>query len=141
MTYLDLRLRLPELLLARIDRMSMAVGVEVRVPFLDHKLVELALGIPTAAKTRNGTLKRLLKLAVSDVLPADVLARRKQGFRVPVDEWFLGSLGDRARHEVDLFCSESGLIDREEAGRLLRNPQRDAWYLLNLALWWREYFG
>ena len=141
MTYLDLRLRLPELLLARIDRMSMAVGVEVRVPFLDHKLVELALGISTAAKTRSGTLKHLLKLAVSEVLPADILERPKQGFRVPVDEWFLGSLGDTVRNEVADFCSESGLIDGTEAGRLLANPRRDAWYLLNLALWWREYFG
>ena len=61
MTYLDLRLRLPELLLARIDRMSMGVGVEVRVPFLDHELRQLALSIPAEQKTRGGELKRVLK--------------------------------------------------------------------------------
>jgi asparagine synthase (glutamine-hydrolysing) len=138
MTYLDLRLRLPELLLARIDRMSMGVGVEVRVPFLDHRFVELALSIPTAAKTRNGELKHLLKRAVRGVVPPDLIARPKQGFRVPVDEWFLERLGDRTRAEVDAFARESGLLDPAEAARLLERPRRDAWYLLNLALWWRE---
>jgi asparagine synthase (glutamine-hydrolysing) len=138
MTYLDLRLRLPELLLARIDRMSMAVGLEVRVPFLDHRLVELVLGLPAALQTRTPELKRILKLAVRDVLPRDVLERPKQGFRVPVDEWFLDRLGDRARAEVGSFCRESGLLDESECLRLLERPRREAWYLLSLALWWRE---
>jgi asparagine synthase (glutamine-hydrolysing) len=138
MTYLDLRLRLPELLLARIDRMSMAVGLEVRVPFLDHRLVELVLGLPAALQTRTPELKRILKLAVRDVLPRDVLERPKQGFRVPVDEWFLDRLGDRARAEVGSFCRESGLLDESECLRLLERPRREAWYLLSLALWWRQ---
>jgi asparagine synthase (glutamine-hydrolysing) len=141
MSYLDLRLRLPELLLARIDRMSMAHGVEVRVPFLDHKLVELALSIPAQAKTRGGRLKHLLKLAVRDVLPPEILERPKQGFRVPVDEWLLDRLGERARTEVDAFCRDSGLLDAGETARLLANPRRDGWYLLNLALWWRAHFA
>ena len=138
MTYLDLRLRLPELLLARIDRMSMAVGLEVRVPFLDHRLVELTLGIPSAMQTNGGELKKLLRRAVEGVLPPDVLDRPKQGFRVPVDEWLLDRLGDRARSEVRAFCRESGLLDETESMRLLERPRRDAWYLLSLALWWRE---
>jgi asparagine synthase (glutamine-hydrolysing) len=137
MTYLDLRLRLPELLLARIDRMSMGVGVEVRVPFLDHKLVELALAIPTAAKTRDGELKHVLKRAVRGVIPDELIDRPKQGFRLPVDEWFLERLGDTARAEVAAFADESGLIDGAEAARVLAEPRRDAWYLLNLALWWK----
>lgn len=140
MSYLDLRMRLPELLLARIDRMSMGVGVEVRVPFLDHKFVELALSIPAEAKTRDGELKRVLKRAVRGVIPDDLIDRRKQGFRVPVDEWFLERLGETARTEVAAFANESGLIDRAEAARVLAEPQRDAWYLLNLALWWNEHF-
>src|SRR4051794_1164474 len=138
MTYLDLRLRLPELLLARIDRMAMGVGVEVRVPFLDHELVELALSIPSAAKTRNGELKTLLKRAVADVIPSDLVQRRKQGFRVPVDEWFAERLGDLARTEVGRFARESGLLDERATAELLERPRRDAWYLLNLALWWNE---
>jgi asparagine synthase (glutamine-hydrolysing) len=118
--------------------MSMGVGVEVRVPFLDHRFVELALSIPTAAKTRNGELKHLLKRAVRGVIPPELIARPKQGFRVPVDEWFLERLGDRTRAEVAAFARESGLLDPAEAARLLERPRRDAWYLLNLALWWRE---
>jgi hypothetical protein len=58
-----------------------------------------------------------------------------------VDEWLLGALGERARSEVDSFCRDSGLLDRAEAARLLARPRRDAWYLLNLALWWREWFA
>ena len=138
MTYLDLRLRLPELLLARIDRMAMGVGVEVRVPFLDHKFVELALSIPAEAKTRDGELKHILKRAVRGVIPDDLIDRRKQGFRVPVDEWFVDRLGDTTRAEVASFADASGLLDADEAKRVLAEPRRDAWYLLNLALWWKE---
>jgi asparagine synthase (glutamine-hydrolysing) len=141
MTYLDLRLRLPELLLARIDRMAMGVGVEVRVPFLDHRFVELALSIPAAAKTRNGELKHVLKRAVRGVIPDDLIDRPKQGFRVPVDEWFLERLGDVTRREVAEFADASGLIDATEAARVLSEPRRDAWYLLNLALWWKQAFA
>jgi asparagine synthase (glutamine-hydrolysing) len=141
MTYLDLSLRLPELLLLRIDKMSMAAGLEARVPFLDHKLVELAFAIPTAAKTRNGELKGLLKRAVRDLLPDEIIDRPKQGFRVPVDEWFLDRLGERTRSELDGFCRETDLLDRAEVERVLARPKRDAWYLLNLALWWRAHFA
>jgi len=138
MSYLDLRLRLPELLLARIDRMSMGVSLEVRVPFLDHRFVELALSIPAEAKTRGGELKHVLKRAVRGVIPDELIDRPKQGFRVPVDEWFLERLGDTARREVADFADASGLIDGREAARVLAEPRRDAWYLLNLALWWKQ---
>jgi asparagine synthase (glutamine-hydrolysing) len=141
MTYLDLSLRLPELLLLRIDKMSMAAGVEARVPFLDHVLVELAFSIPTAAKTRGGELKAILKRAVRDVLPGEIVQRPKQGFRVPVDEWFLDRLGERARAELAAFCDATDLLDRSEVERLLARPRRDAWYLLNLALWHRTHFA
>ncbi len=69
MTYLDLNLRLPELLLMRVDKMSMGVSLEGRVPFLDHKFVELAMSIPTEVKTANGELKHILKKAVRGVIP------------------------------------------------------------------------
>jgi asparagine synthase (glutamine-hydrolysing) len=141
MTYLDLNLRLPELLLLRIDKMSMAASLEARVPFLDHKLVELALSIPAAVKTRDGELKHILKRAVRGVVPDDVIDRPKQGFRVPVDEWFLGALGERTRLELDRFCRETDLLDRAEVERVLEHPRRDAWYLLNLALWHQAHFG
>jgi asparagine synthase (glutamine-hydrolysing) len=141
MTYLDLNLRLPELLLMRVDKMSMGVSLEARVPFLDHNLVALALSMPSRAKMQNGELKAVLKRAVRPLLPPEILSRPKQGFRVPVDEWFVGALGERTRTEVDAFCRETDLLDRTEVERVLASPKRDAWYLLNLALWWRAHFA
>ena len=70
MTYLDLNLRLPELLLMRVDKMSMGVSLEGRVPFLDHKFVELAMSIPTSVKTNHGILKYILKKSVRGLIPA-----------------------------------------------------------------------
>jgi asparagine synthase (glutamine-hydrolysing) len=138
MTYLDLRLRLPELLLMRIDKMSMGVSLEARVPFLDHRFVALALSIPTKVKVPNGELKRVLRRAVRGVIPDELIDRPKQGFRVPVEEWLLRGLGDRTRREVAEMCAQTDLLDGAEAARLLERPGREAWYLLNLALWWKE---
>jgi asparagine synthase (glutamine-hydrolysing) len=141
MTYLDLRLRLPELLLMRVDKMSMGASLEGRVPFLDHRFVELAMSIPTSVKMGTGTeLKRVLKRAVRGVIPDDVIDRPKQGFGVPVNEWFMGKLGDLAREELTSFCERTDVLDPGEVQRLLDTPgsANQKWYLLNLALWWKE---
>src|SRR5205814_4710864 len=95
MTYLDLNLRLPELLLMRVDKMSMGTSLEARVPFLDHKFVELALSIRESAKIKNGVSKYLLKKAVRGVIPDELIDRPKQGFGVPVQEWFFDQLRPR----------------------------------------------
>ena len=140
MSYLDLNLRLPELLLMRVDKMSMGVSLEARVPFLDHKFVELAMGIPEAVKTKENNNKYILKKAVRGLIPDELIDRPKQGFGVPVHEWLSTGLGDRARKEVADFCDMTELLDRREVGYLLddgRSPK--AWCLLNLAMWWREY--
>ena len=140
MSYLDLNLRLPELLLMRIDKMSMGVSLEGRVPFLDHKFVELAMSIPEAVKTRNGVTKYILKKAVRGIIPDELIDRRKQGFGVPVHEWFFGRLGDRARQELDAFLNATDYLDRTEVMSLVaRNSGPSVWYLLNFALWWKEY--
>jgi asparagine synthase (glutamine-hydrolysing) len=142
MTYLDLSLRLPELLLMRVDKMSMGVSLEGRVPFLDHKFVELALGIPAALKTKNGTLKYVLKKAVRGVIPDEVIVRKKQGFGVPVYEWLFGSLGDRARREIHAFCRQTDVFDRPTVDRLLASGDGSrVWPLLNLALWWKQFIA
>lgn len=142
MTYLDLNLRLPELLLMRVDKMSMGVSLEGRVPFLDHKLVELAMGIPEAVKTRNGTLKHILKKAVRGVIPDEIIDRPKQGFGVPIHDWFLDKLGDEIRRELDDFCKRTDFFDRAEIFRLIdERKASQVWYLFNFALWWKEYIG
>src|SRR5262249_25582700 len=99
MGYLDLNFRLPELLLMRVDKMSMGVSLEGRVPFLDYKFVELAMSIPAAVKTKNHTLKYILKKAVRGLIPDDLIDRRKQGFAVPILEWMPHGLRDTARNE------------------------------------------
>ena len=140
MSYLDLNLRLPELLLMRVDKMSMGVSLEGRVPFLDHKFVELAMSIPANMKTRNGTLKYILKKSVKGLIPDEVIDRKKQGFGVPVYEWFFEKLGGYARRELIEFCSKTDFLDPNETMELMkRGNSAQAWYLLNFALWWKEY--
>jgi asparagine synthase (glutamine-hydrolysing) len=142
MTYLDLSLRLPELLLMRVDKMSMGVSLEGRVPFLDHEFVALALSIPTAVKTRDGELKHILKKAVRGLIPDELIDRPKQGFGVPVYEWFFERLGGRARAELDDFLGKTDFLDRGAVMALLDGGHgSQVWYLLNFAMWWKEYLG
>ena len=119
MSYVDLNLRLPELLLMRVDKMSMGVGLEGRVPFLDHKLVEFAMSLPESVKTRGGVSKYILKKAVRGILPDEIIDRPKQGFGVPVHEWFFERLGDTVRRELDDFTGRTDFFDPAEVQRIL----------------------
>jgi asparagine synthase (glutamine-hydrolysing) len=142
MTYLDLNFRLPELLLMRIDKMSMGVSLEGRVPFLDHKFVELAMSIPQSIKIKNGALKYILRKAVRGLIPEELIDRKKQGFGVPVYEWFFDQFGMKARQELREFCQQTDFLNSAEVEHLVeqgRGPQ--VWYLLNFALWWKEFVG
>lgn len=146
MSYVDLRFRLPELLLMRVDKMTMGVGLEGRVPFLDHEFVAMAMSIPSGRKAPAaqgaGRLKHLLKTAVRDLLPAELIVRRKQGFGVPVDELFAGRLAARATEELGRFCEATDLLDRDAVMRLVQNNEgAKTWYLLNLAMWWRHFIA
>jgi asparagine synthase (glutamine-hydrolysing) len=138
MTYLDLNLRLPELLLMRVDKMSMAVSLEARVPFLDHKFVELAMSIPEAVKTRNGVLKYILKKAVRGVIPDELIDRKKQGFGVPVYEWYQTKFGEYLVKEMKDFCESTDLFQFEGVLPFLK---KRGWALLNVALWWKQYIA
>lgn len=140
MSYIDLNMRLPELLLMRVDKMSMGVSLEGRVPFLDHKVVELAMSIPTAVKTRNGTLKHILKKAVRGVIPDEIIDRKKQGFSAPMKDWFDDRLGQVAVDELKEFCAKTDLLDWSEVEKMLKSKKRDRiWPLLNAAQWWKSY--
>lgn len=109
---LNLRTYLLDDLLPKVDRTSMAHGLEVRSPFLDHELVDFAFRLPPSTKVRGMSLKRVLKAAVADLLPADLLNRPKHGFGVPLGRWFredlagyasatLGSPGARIRSHLE----------------------------------------
>jgi asparagine synthase (glutamine-hydrolysing) len=142
MSYLDLNIRLPELLLMRIDKMSMGISLEGRVPFLDHKVVELAMSIPEAVKTKNGVQKYILKKAVQGLIPDELINRKKQGFHVPVYEWFFNKLGDQARKELAIFCENTQFLNTMKVMDLFeRGRGTQLWYLLNFSLWWREYIA
>ncbi len=142
MSYVDLNVRLPELLLMRVDKMAMGTSLEGRVPFLDHKFVELAMSIPAAVKTRNGVSKHILKKAVRGVIPDELIDRKKQGFGVPIYEWFFDRLGDKIRVELDEFCQQTDLLDRKQVMSLLDQPSGPmSWYLLNLAMWWKQFIA
>jgi len=144
MSYQELKLRLPELLLMRVDKMTMATSVEARVPYLDHKLVEFAMSIPSHLKYRDGETKYILKRALEGVIPERVLNREKKGFGVPIDEWMRGPFGGFV--EESLFNSSlrrRRLFDYGFVKHILTEHQEGRanysfflWSLLNLSLWY-----
>ncbi len=106
MIYLELKQRLPELLLMRVDKMTMATSVEGRVPFLDHHLVEFALQIPQELKYKDGITKYILKKACEGILPHDVIYRKKMGFAAPITRW-MSQGGLFREHMQDMVHSQS----------------------------------
>jgi asparagine synthase (glutamine-hydrolysing) len=144
MSYLELKLRLPELLLMRVDKMTMATSVEARVPFLDHHLVEYAMSLPVDLKIKGTSGKHILKRALEKVLPPDLLYRRKRGFGAPVREWFRGAGSEvLSGHIMNSSMRKRGLLNYEFIARLLGEHRRGArdwsfhlWALLNVSLWY-----
>ena len=147
MTYLELKLRLPELLLMRVDKITMATSVEARVPFLDHHLVEYALSLPRALKVEGTSGKQILKRALEEVLPHDLLYSRKRGFGAPIREWFRNGLGDLFdSHLINSSMRRRDFFDYGFIARLLDEHRRGAhdwsfhlWALLNLSLWYERW--
>ena len=115
MSYVDINSWLPDDLLVKADRMTMAASLELRVPFLDHKLVEFAWQLPVGMKLNGGTGKYVLKEAVGDLLPAEIIHRRKMGFPVPLDSWFRNDLAEFTR---DMILGSGGLTEHLTASRL-----------------------
>ncbi|HXV31889.1 MAG TPA: asparagine synthase (glutamine-hydrolyzing) [Sinorhizobium sp.] len=143
MTHFDFKCLLPALLHVE-DRMSMAHGLESRVPLLDHPLVEFLATVPADVKFKDGQMKHLLKTSFADDLPETILRRRdKMGFPVPLQEWFAGPLGEfvaetfrdqRARHR-QYINAEAVLNNFGGAGRF----SRKVWGLVNLELWHQRF--
>jgi asparagine synthase (glutamine-hydrolysing) len=145
MLAVDAETQLPDDLLLLTDKMSMAVSLECRVPLLDHELVELAARMPESVKIRGGELKHALKVAVADLLPRDILDRRKRGFGAPMGAWLRDELAavtrellsPRAVAARDLFDSAevSALVAAHAASRVDGTDRLLA--LLNLEVWCR----
>jgi asparagine synthase (glutamine-hydrolysing) len=146
---IDIRTYLPDDILSKVDRTSMAVSLEARVPLLDHVLMEFVATIPSSFKLRKGSGKHLLKRAMARSLPPDVLSRPKMGFGVPLGTWFSADLRDMTR---DILLSSTarqrGVFRTAEVERLLRvhdSGRRDCsarlWALVCFELWMRQWAG
>ena len=143
MTYLELKQRLAELLLMRLDKITMLSSVEGREPFLDHRVVEYALALPPSMKYREGVGKYVLKKAMADTLPHEILYRPKQGFGTPMEEWLRSDFGEEARRRVrSSTLAERGLLDYDEVDRLFaahaKGPadwSNHLWNLYSVSMW------
>ena len=143
----DAETQLPDDLLMLTDKMSMAVSLECRVPLLDHELVEMAAAIPGEAKLRGGTLKHLMKQALADQLPADILHRKKRGFGTPMGAWLKRELAPVLRDLLSpAVVRQRGLFKAEVVSSIVADHQAnradgtDALLsLLNLEIWSRVY--
>jgi len=143
----DLLTYLPCDLMTKVDLASMAHGLECRQPFLDHRLVEAALRIPTARKYRCGRGKRILRRALGPLLPADIWRRPKMGFGVPLDHWFRHELkelthdlllGPSARVDQFFQASTRAQLVREHLAGVFDHSYR-LWTLLVLEMWLRRW--
>ena len=147
--YSDMHLVLANDMLVKVDMMSMANSLEVRVPFLDHKLVEYAFQLPQQYKIDSHMRKRIVQDAFQDILPAQLYRRPKQGFEVPLLKWFRKDL--RSLIQDDLlhkdFVIDQGIFDPDEIESLKKrlfsiNPgdvHARIWGLIVFQWWWKKY--
>ena len=135
MTKIDLEIRLPELLLMRMDKLVMQSSIEARVPFLDHKLIEFVLSIPDKYIVSSSSTKPLLKNIAKRHIPESIYNRKKQGFRAPIGEWIKK---DEALFYDSIyeFNQLTQLFNNDELKKQITgNDYQKKWYLANLANW------
>lgn len=145
--YIDSKTYLPGDILTKVDRASMAVSLEARVPLLDHKLIEFVTRIPAGLKMVGMETKHLFKQAVAELVPDEILNRPKQGFGVPIQQWINQQLRDRIRDTLnDQRTLQRGYISRNHIEVLLKEHERGRrdhsmalWSLLMLELWHRNF--
>jgi len=145
--YLDTKLYLQEGVLAKVDRASMAHGLEVRVPFLDHRFVELVTGLPERLKLKGFTTKYIWKKAIKDRIPDEIKKRRKKGFGIPIAKWLCGELKGLM---LEMFSEERlkrqgifnpSVVQRLVADHLARrvDNRKKLWNLIIFQLWWDSF--
>ena len=135
MTLIDLQIRLPELLLMRMDKLVMQSSIEARVPFLDHKLIEFVLSVPESVIYDKNNTKPFLKKVASKHISEEIFNRKKQGFRAPVGEWI--KKDENYFYEaIKEFNSTTGLFDQKYLNKIISGQDfQKKWYLANLAKW------
>lgn len=139
----DLSTWLPDDLLTKVDRMTMAASLEARVPYLDHPLVEMVADIPARVKFRDGVPKAVLKAAIGDLLPKEIVTRRKMGFDVPLAQWIRGPMKE---FMIEVLRAEGppGLFNPAGVKRYLnehlegkQDRSRQLWSLAVMTLWYQ----
>jgi asparagine synthase (glutamine-hydrolysing) len=147
MLFMDLTSYLPDDLLIKVDRMSMANSLEVRCPFLDHKFVEFAGSIPNDLKLHEGESKYILKKAFSKLLPKEILTRHKMGFAIPLDAWFRGDLRSIA---TDVLLGSDTILNTFFRKKVVQNLLEShfaykgnhgtlLWLLVNFVMWYQMF--
>ncbi|MBM2827122.1 MAG: hypothetical protein HW403_1186 [Dehalococcoidia bacterium] len=144
--FLDMKGWLPDDLLMKVDRMTMAHSLEARVPFLDHKFVEFAWSLPVKAKIQGHTTKALFRKAMKPLLPQETLNRRQHGFELPLDRWFRGDLRSFVYDlALDTATISRGFFTKEGVSSLLedyytrgRGHHLQLWAVVMLELWHRS---
>lgn len=149
LSYWGVRSEVENVFLYRADRMGMANSVEIRVPLLDHHLVELAMQMPQELKYRHGETKYILKKALEPVVPREFLYRKKQGFCVPLREWSGAMMESRINETLPRMSDDWGVISGrfvESVTGMLRDGERSdregalSWMLYNLSVWYERWF-
>ena len=137
---------MPDSVLMKVDKMSMGTSLEVRVPFLDHRLVEFAARIPSRLKFSGLRTRAIYRRAMTGILPPFVLERGKQGYSLPLKNWLRGELREYMTTLLDASplirehfdpAGVNALVD--EHTRRVRNHNHVLWALMNAALWHRRF--
>ena len=143
MIYNDLKLRLPELLLMRVDKITMSLSLEARVPFLDHNLVEFTMDIPKKFKVPKYNAKKIFKDVSRSIIPDEIIDRKKMGFNAPMKEWLMGDFGKKAQISVNKSTIHKlKLFNKKYINKLFKdhfNGKADnslyLWTIFNLTKW------
>ena len=151
MLYADMNLILPNDMLQKVDLMSMANSLEVRVPFLDHEVVDFAFSLPAEYKIDSKRRKKILVDTYKEFLPEEIFSRPKHGFEVPLLKWFRNELKSLIEDDLlnDAFVEQQGIFDVNEIKsiktKLYSNNPEDAhaqiWALIVFQYWWKKYFN
>jgi len=149
--YADMQLILPNDMLQKVDLMSMANSLEVRVPFLDHEVVDFAFSLPAEYKIDSKRRKKILVDTYKDFLPEEIFSRPKHGFEVPLLKWFRNELKPLIENDLlnDSFIEQQGIFDLKTIqsikNKLYSNSPEDAhaqiWALIVFQYWWKKYFN
>ncbi len=145
--YIDMRFVMPDSILMKVDKMSMATSLEVRVPFLDHELIEFSARIPSYLKLKGFTTKAIFREAIRDFLPPDIVNRGKQGYSFPSKNWLREQLKD---YMIELLNNSSLIKENLNSGYVrtlikehlagTHNHNHILWALINLAVWHNKFF-